>query len=82
MQNQCAEIRIRAERRLGEVLAESPKAKGGVPYQKKPTGSLVEPVETLPTLADMGIDKKLSSRSQRLAKIPQRVLMSILSKPL
>jgi hypothetical protein len=62
----AAEIRIRAERRLGELLAEQPKATGGEQYHKAPTGTNSEPV---PTLASQGIDKKLSSRSQHLAAL-------------
>lgn len=68
----AAEIRIRAEIRLGEMLLEQKEtegmAKGGQPYQS--TGSRKEPVAT-PTLADVGIDKKLSMRSQKLAAIPK-----------
>jgi len=30
-----------------------------------------EPTDTRPTLADVGIDKKLSSRSQAIASIPE-----------
>ncbi len=44
--------------RLGEMLKAGPKATGGKPYQA--TGSIVEPVERAPTLADLGIDKKVS----------------------
>ena len=72
METDATEIRIRAERRLGEMLAETPKQKGesggrprndGKPSAKKEPGSLP------PTLADMGIDKKLSARSQKLAAV-------------
>lgn len=69
---QAAEIRFRAERRLGELIAEQRRtvglAKGGQPYQDNPTGSHSEPVA--PTLAEAGIDKKLSMRSQKLAAVP------------
>lgn len=43
--------------RLGEILAAMPKATGGKPYQA--TGSEVEPVDRAPTIADLGIDKKV-----------------------
>ena len=59
--------RIRAERRLGELLAVTTKDPGGQPRHRKSTGSKREPVKT-PTLAESGIDKKLSSRAQKLAK--------------
>ena len=55
-----AEIRMRAERRLGKIIRLQKEtdglAKGGQPYQA--TGAAREPVAT--TLADAGIDKKLS----------------------
>jgi hypothetical protein len=44
---------------MGEMLAETERAKGGQPYQSKPTGRTVLPVE--PTLADLGISKRESS---------------------
>ena len=44
-------------------------AKGGQPYQAKSSGSLGEPVA--PTLADAEIDKKLSARSQKLARLSE-----------
>ena len=43
--------------RLGEILAAMPKHEGGRPPQK--TGSDWEPVSSVPTLADLGIDKKV-----------------------
>jgi len=71
----ATEIRIRAERRLGELLTSTPRAKGVVGRDKKgqTRGSrgvprVVEP----PSLAELGIDKKLSARAQKLAKIPER----------
>jgi hypothetical protein len=70
MEVDAAEIRIRAERRLGEMIVAQKAGpglnKGGNP---KLTGSKLEPVA--PTLSDAGIDKKLSSRAQKLAAVPQ-----------
>jgi hypothetical protein len=54
---------VRAERRLGEMLREMPKSEGGRPVEK--TGAERVPVMQAPTLADIGIDKKTSSRAQR-----------------
>lgn len=45
-------------------------ATGGQPYQHNPTGTTQEPVPR-PTLAQAGIDKKLSSTSQAIASIPE-----------
>jgi len=63
--NHAAAFKLRAERKLGEMLKVSPKNKGGNP--KLPTGAKKEPVETL---ADLGISKKTSSRAQALADTP------------
>lgn len=63
----AAEIRIRAERRLGQMLAEQPKATGGDAQRTR----FHKGTESPPTLAEVGIDKKLSSRSQALASIPE-----------
>ncbi len=39
---------------------------------KNHTGSTEEPVYSEPTLSDMGISKKLSSRAQKMAAIPEK----------
>jgi N6-adenosine-specific RNA methylase IME4 len=62
-QNRCAEIRLRAERKLGQYLADTPRNSGGRP---KP----VPGRNRFPTLAELGIDRKLSQRAQRVAAIP------------
>lgn len=68
----AAEIRIRAERRLGEMMAAQRDAgmmaQGGQPYQS--TGSVSDPVGA-PTLADAGIDKHLADRARKYAAIPE-----------
>lgn len=61
----AAEIRMRAERRLGEMLASSPKNAGA-----RGVGKSGVPAEH-PTFKDAGIDKKLSSRAQRMAAVPE-----------
>ena len=67
----AAEIRIRAERRLGELIAAQKEtvglAKGGRPK----TRTDAEQVFTGPaTLKEAGIDRKLSARAQKLAALP------------
>lgn len=66
----AAEIQIRPERRLGELIVaqrETPGlATGGQPYRNRPTTSDSEGVT--PTLADAGIDYKLSSRAQNAGR--------------
>lgn len=70
IQNDIAEIKLRAERRAGELLAEIDKAKGGNPKLQsilKPTGDTLSPV----ALEDLGISKKQSSRWQLEAEVPE-----------
>jgi hypothetical protein len=77
MEIDASEIRIRAERRLGEMIAEQKRTVGlnpGVRTQgggDGAGGAMQEPPADRPTLADAGIDKKLSSRSQQIAAIPE-----------
>jgi N6-adenosine-specific RNA methylase IME4 len=82
----AGEIRLRAERRLGELL-QAQKAgegfnRGAAAGGKKESsrGSYVAPRDTAPTLADAGIDKKLSSRAQKLAAIPAEEFESVMGQ--
>jgi N6-adenosine-specific RNA methylase IME4 len=74
----AAEIRLRAERRIGELIRDQKAtvglATGGQPYQKA-TGSEKNPVEK-PTLADAGIDKRLADRARKLAVVPEKTFES------
>src|SRR6266567_8413556 len=68
----ATKIRLRAERRAGELLAGMDKAKGsrGQAQGRDVSGGIVmEPPENddTPTLAEMGISKKQSSQWQKLA---------------
>ena len=65
----------RAERRLGEMLKETPKATGAAGRGKKGAkrGTLLEPRIKSPTLASLNIDKKLSARSQKLAGLSETI---------
>lgn len=65
----AAEIRIRAERRLGEMLAASKLQAGGRPSEKTPREQ--RGVSEAPTLATAGISYDLSSRAQKLAAVPE-----------
>ncbi len=66
----AAEIRLRAERRLGELLAEQ---KATIGLAKPGVKSLVsdEGIDLVPTLAEAGISYDLSSRAQKLAAVPE-----------
>lgn len=72
----AAEIRIRAERRLGELIA-AQKAGPGLAKGVRMAGGGESPVvvrddrRETPTLAEAGISKDLSSRAQKLAAVPE-----------
>jgi N6-adenosine-specific RNA methylase IME4 len=68
---QATEIRMRAERRAGELLREAEKNQGAVPGK---TGRKGKPVlDSRPKLADLGINKTQSSRWQALAALDSDV---------
>lgn len=75
----AAEIRIRAERRLGEMLAAQKEAGGlsrgaagsGI-NQHTPKEVRSSVTTAAPTLADAGISKDLSARAQKLAAVPEQ----------
>jgi N6-adenosine-specific RNA methylase IME4 len=65
--NYAAGIKLDAERKLGQYLKATPDApKGG---DTRSNGTRTVPLDSPPTLADLGISKKLSSEAQRLASI-------------
>jgi malate synthase len=73
-QNAAAVIKIRAERRMGELLREMPKHEGGRPEK---TRSVVEPVSTL---SDLGIDRHVSHRGQAIAAVPEEEFEATLAE--
>lgn len=66
MQNQCAEVKLRAERRTGEMLKEMDLHKGGRPTRNSSQGE-----NGFPKLSELGIDRNMSSRCQLIASIPE-----------
>lgn len=72
---QAAQIRFRAERRLGEMIVAQKETVGlnagsrGQLAGKSDSGSAVveQPEDERPRLADIGVDRKLSSKAQKLA---------------
>jgi FtsZ-binding cell division protein ZapB len=81
MEVDAAEIRIRAERRLGELMAAQGETIG------KATGHLRRGLELNPreptdppTLAEAGIDKNLAHRARTYAAVPKDQFEQLLSK--
>jgi hypothetical protein len=68
----AAEIRIRAERRVGELMQAQRETEGlatGGEHGGRPRidGSRSDPSIQRPTLAEVGIDKHLADRARKLA---------------
>jgi len=76
VQNSAAEVKLRAERRMGQLLAVMPKnegAKGNPNGQGARIVRLQDATAQNPTLADYGIEKTLSHRCQQVAAVPDDV---------
>lgn len=75
-QNDAAEIKVRAERRLGELLREQKengtRHPGGKPRIESRSVTQSEG-EAPPTLADLGIEKMSAKRWQDVARVPEPV---------
>jgi len=79
-QNECAEIKIRAERKGGWLLKEIELNKGG-----RPSENQSHDVTGFPSLDDIGIGRMQSSRWQLEASVPDDIfeeyVAEIVSKP-
>lgn len=75
MQNDVAEIKLRAERRAGEILRDMEKARGAQGQfagRDSSGGFIVQPPETdPPTYAEMGLNKTQAHRWQTIANMPE-----------
>lgn len=58
-------VRLRAERKLGEMLKDAPKASAG---RHKKIGSKLDPISKTPTLESIEISKQAADRARYLAK--------------
>lgn len=75
---QAAEIRFRAERRIGELMAMQREA-GLMNAGAKGIGKAPEVrVEAQPTLSEAGIDKHLADRARKLAAVPETEFNSLM----
>jgi len=73
MANRCAEIRIRAERKAGEMIKASGISRGGDRKSKSHDATLI--------LDDFGVSKTQSSRWQKIANIPEEVIEDYFAEP-
>jgi hypothetical protein len=73
LQIDATEIVILAERRLGQMLASTDRHPPGRNRKGTENSSAPEPNDP-PTLKALGIDKKLSSRAQKLASLSERAI--------
>jgi len=79
MEIDASDIRIRAERRLGEMIR-AQKENEGLNEGGRPTKTPTKKEGVSPTLAEVGIDYKLSSRAQAMAAIPEDDFEATLAK--
>lgn len=81
---QAAQIRFRAERRLGELITAQKDtvglARGAAGIGKAASAVPHEYSTQPPTLAEAGIDRKLSSRAQRVAALPNEKFETLLDQ--
>ena len=68
------------ERRLGEMIRAQKESVGLADGGDAQRTRFHKGTESRPTLADAGIDKKLSSRAQKLAAVPEEKFESMLGE--
>ena len=71
---------LRGERKLGGMLTEKPKNKGGGPQQQRFTGYKNDPVKYPPTYAELGLEKRRALRDQCFFKIEEDFFEGLISK--
>lgn len=75
-------VKLQAERKLGEILAAMPKNTGAAGSAGPGRGNAVpiaNRVSDAPTLADLGIDKKVSARARKLAALPAEQFAAVVA---
>ena len=76
----ASEIRVRSERRLGEMLIEAKNAGQFNRGKPKAKSSETEEYQVPLKLSDIGIDHKLSSRAQKLGGIAERAFEAMIGR--
>lgn len=74
----CLRYAIGGERKLGEFLAETERARGGEQYHEKPTGNKALPV---PTSLELGLTKRESADATIIGKLPIEQYEALWEKP-
>lgn len=74
-QNRCAEIKLLAEKRLGELLKDMPKQAGS-----RGKGKKVESLCGTPLLKDLGLNKRQSANYQVIASLTDEKLDDYIAK--
>ncbi|MCX5653384.1 MAG: hypothetical protein NTY65_01865 [Planctomycetota bacterium] len=71
-----------AERKMGEMLAQTPRAKGARAGGKKESsrGHYMQPRDNTPTLSALGISKRESAEAQKLADLPEPEFQESISR--
>ncbi len=81
-ERRACEIRLRAERKLGQILRDMEKAKGGGDQKSDhPSQRARGDSSAQKTLADLGISYTQSSRWQELAAVPDDEWERTFAKP-
>lgn len=79
--NYATSIKVEALAQLGRMLKETPKntgTRGQLSGRNSSGGTEIEPPENnIPTLADMGLDKKTSKLAQDIASLPDEQLEAV-----
>ena len=70
LEAQCVEIRMRATRRLGEMVREQ-KLTIGLAKGGRPKAEPAETTVSVPTFASQGIDKNLAAQARTLSDLPE-----------
>jgi len=76
-QNHAAEIKLRAQRRAGDILAKMEKHDGGRPSK---TGNRLLPVSPPQTYSDLGIEKIDAMRWQQIAALPEKKFEAVIAE--
>lgn len=81
LERDAAIARVRAERRCGQLLLETEKAKPRGDNQYAKVDRSHQSTEAPKTLAEMGVTKDQSSKWQQLARVPEREFEEAVSLP-